>query len=69
MDDITLTQHVVQNAITDSDTQKLKLTCDRGHQLAAELGVDIRRIGDVCQVEKIKIVHCQLGCFGEHHKH
>ncbi len=46
------------------DGQRLTLSCERAHRLAAELNVDVRRIGAICQAENIKIVHCQLGCFG-----
>ena len=63
MDSQTLKEHVLNNSIRDGD--RLRLTCERGHQLSSALNVDIRRIGEICQAEGIKIVHCQLGCFGE----
>ncbi len=44
--------------------QRLILSCEQAHRLAVALQVDVRRIGAVCQTEKIKIVDCQLGCFG-----
>lgn len=64
MNEKTVEQHILQHAVRDGD--RLKLTCKRGHQLAAELGVAVARIGEICQVERIKITHCQLGCFGGH---
>ncbi len=41
------------------------ISCSQAHRLAAELGVAVKRIGEVCEADGIKIVHCQLGCFGE----
>jgi hypothetical protein len=48
---------------------KLKLSCHRAHVLAEELGVALGQIGQVCQAEGIKIINCQLGCFGDGSKH
>lgn len=63
MDDRQLAELILQNATRDGD--RLKLACERAHQLAAELGVDVCRIGEVCRAERIKITRCQLGCFGD----
>jgi hypothetical protein len=26
--------------------------------------VEVARFGEICRAERIKIAHCQLGCFG-----
>lgn len=63
MDDTALKQRVLGVAVRDG--ARLRLACAHAHRLAAELGIDVRRIGAICHAESIKIVHCQLGCFGE----
>jgi hypothetical protein len=42
---------------------KLKLPCKKAFQLAAEHGLSLKEIGDICNAEGIKIINCQLGCF------
>jgi len=39
------------------------LTCAEALSLAAELGVEPRQIGQACDEGKIRLGHCQLGCF------
>jgi len=39
------------------------LSCPQAFQIAERFGVAVRRIGDYCNAEGIKMVHCQLGCF------
>jgi hypothetical protein len=39
------------------------LACAEALSLAAELGVEPRRIGQVCDQENIRLGSCQLGCF------
>jgi len=39
------------------------LTCAQAMSLAAELGVEPRQIGSICDQEKIHLGSCQLGCF------
>ena len=54
------------NRIKDAATEiegKEKLTCKRAFQLAEELNVSLKDIGEICNAEGIKIIHCQLGCF------
>ncbi|MCP4454504.1 MAG: hypothetical protein GY809_23860 [Planctomycetes bacterium] len=41
------------------------LSCHRAHVLAEDLAVSLRDIGDICDDRGIKIVDCQLGCFGD----
>ncbi|MBM3318038.1 MAG: hypothetical protein FJY75_09325 [Candidatus Eisenbacteria bacterium] len=44
------------------------LPCRAALALAAELGVSPARIGKVCNAHGIRIVDCQLGCFGRARK-
>ena len=39
------------------------LTCAQALSLAAELGVEPKQIGRICDQEKIRLGGCQLGCF------
>jgi hypothetical protein len=55
-----------QEKMTDairSAAQNNRLTCEKAHDLARELNVSLQEIGAVCNVLKIKISACQLGCF------
>jgi hypothetical protein len=55
-----------QEKMTDairSAAQDNRLTCEKAHDLARELNVSLQEIGAVCNVLKIKISACQLGCF------
>jgi len=49
---------VVRKAAADN-----RLSCERAHELAEELKVPVSEIGKICNVLKIKITACQLGCF------
>jgi len=49
---------VVRKAAADN-----RLSCERAHELAEELKVPVSEIGKICNVLKIKITTCQLGCF------
>lgn len=40
------------------------LSCHQAHVLAESLGAELRLIGEICSEEHIKIVNCELGCFG-----
>ena len=42
-----------------------RLSCHRAHVLAEDLAVSLQAIGSVCHEQGIKIVDCQLGCFGD----
>jgi hypothetical protein len=48
----------VKNAATDG-----KLSCTRARQLAEELGVPPREIGQAANELEIKLFACELGCF------
>jgi len=49
---------VVRNAAVDN-----RLSCEKARELAEELKVPVGEIGRICNVLKIKITTCQLGCF------
>ena len=40
-----------------------RITCTQARNLAEELNVFPREIGDACDAMKIKIKACELGCF------
>jgi len=40
-----------------------KISCTKARQLAAEMGVPVRKIGEAANEAKIKIFACELGCF------
>lgn len=52
----------ISDAATERDGRKL-LACSQAFQIAEQFGVPVRKIGDYCTAEGIKMVHCQLGCF------
>lgn len=52
----------IKDAATEIESQG-KLPCKRAFQLAEELSLSLKDIGDICNAEGIKIIHCQLGCF------
>jgi hypothetical protein len=40
-----------------------KIPCATACRLAEELGISRKDLGDLLNELKIKIIHCQLGCF------
>lgn len=40
-----------------------RMTCERAHALALELGVPLELVGRALDLANIKITRCQLGCF------
>ncbi|MEW6388278.1 MAG: hypothetical protein AB1491_12250 [Thermodesulfobacteriota bacterium] len=40
-----------------------RIHCDAAFQLAEELGITRREMGDLLNELRIKITQCQLGCF------
>lgn len=42
---------------------RLRLSCAQAFALAEKAGVSVSDFGKACDQEKIKIAHCQLGCF------
>jgi len=53
---------IVRDRSKEVDGRRI-LTCAEALNLAAELGVEPRRIGQACDREKIRLSSCQLGCF------
>lgn len=45
-----------------------RLACREALAAGARLGVGAARIGRVCDAHDIRIVDCQLGCFGKRRK-
>lgn len=52
----------IKDAATEIDGQG-KLPCKKAFQLAEELNLSLKELGDICNAEDIKIIRCQLGCF------
>ncbi len=40
-----------------------KIPCAVAFRISRESDVPIRKVGDLCNQLKIKIIQCQLGCF------
>ncbi len=40
-----------------------KLPCAKAFKLAEEHGVSLKEIGEAANRAKVKVSHCQLGCF------
>ena len=58
-----LTKQVLKNATQVEGPPKL--SCHRAHVLAEESAVSLQVIGTICNEQGIKIVNCQVGCFGD----
>ncbi|MCK5861936.1 MAG: hypothetical protein KAH38_05595 [Candidatus Hydrogenedentes bacterium] len=52
----------VRAAAVERDGQKI-LACPAAFRIAEKFAIKVREVGDCCNAEKIKIAHCQLGCF------
>lgn len=50
-------------AIIRKSLEDGKLPCEAAYRIAAEHGVKLWQIGQICEEEQIKIKGCQLGCF------
>lgn len=40
-----------------------RLSCSSAWQIAGELGITKKEVGEACDELKVKIHSCQLGCF------
>jgi hypothetical protein len=40
-----------------------KISCEEARKLAREIGVELSKIGELCDQAAIKICACALGCF------
>ncbi|MBN1655573.1 MAG: hypothetical protein JXA30_17530 [Deltaproteobacteria bacterium] len=57
-----LVQLVLENC--QEEGGKKRMSCEAAFELAKQHQIEIAAIGKVCDELKIKIVKCQLGCFG-----
>ena len=48
---------------TQEEDGRMKLSCADAFRLVAELGVQPRDLGRICDRQNIKITKCQMGCF------
>jgi hypothetical protein len=48
----------IRNAMEDG-----RLPCEKAFQIAHDLNLSKRKVGEACNRLKIKISRCQLGCF------
>jgi hypothetical protein len=55
----------VREAVRERSSEG-RLSCARARALAEELGVVPLEVGEAANELGIKIVACQLGCFGQH---
>ena len=51
-------------ALLESRASDARISCTKALEIARETGVSSRRIGAIIDENGIKIVQCQLGCFG-----
>ncbi len=51
-------EEIIRQAVEDD-----RLPCTRAFQVAEELQVPVRVVGDACNRLGIRINRCQLGCF------
>ena len=60
-----MSDNIVEKVLeTAKDTDEGKrINCVQAFGLAKELNVSLKRIGDICNEQDIKIHNCQLGCF------
>ncbi|MHC5034718.1 MAG: hypothetical protein ACYTFZ_06750 [Planctomycetota bacterium] len=61
-----MTEHLDRRVIeaVEAEAEEGRIPCARALALARRLGVDPKKIGEACNRARVKIVHCQLGCFG-----
>ncbi len=46
------------------EAEDKKISCEQALALAERLGVEPRLIGEAADAQQVKIVECQLHCFG-----
>lgn len=66
-----MTDDQVKEAILDRTKEsdgRVCLTCGDAHIVADKLGVSLALVGRICELQKIKITSCMLGCFGGKHE-
>jgi hypothetical protein len=52
----------ILSAVREEDEKKM-LNCKQAFDLAVQLDVPIKTIGDICNENSVRICNCQLGCF------
>lgn len=62
MDTLEIVLKALRERASDQDG-RLVLTCAQAFSIAEEYAVEVGKIGQICNREKIKIAGCQLGCF------
>ncbi len=45
------------------EAPKLRLPCAKAFIIAADTGLSLAELGELCNELKVKIIKCQLGCF------
>jgi hypothetical protein len=45
------------------EAPKLRLPCGKAFAIAADNGLSLAEMGDLCNELEVKIIQCQLGCF------
>jgi hypothetical protein len=45
------------------DAPKMHLSCRKAFAIAEDTGLPPAELGKLCNELKVKIMHCQLGCF------
>jgi len=58
-------EKLLEILISESENQNDKkiLFCEKAHNISKANNVSLSEIGKLCNVEKIRIKKCQLGCF------
>jgi len=59
--DTKLVEAVIKTA--EEKNGRKKLSCAEAFRLAEQFGIEIGRIGQICNDNNIRISDCQLGCF------
>jgi len=62
MEDGVALMEAVKQAAVERDG-RMTLSCAEAFSLARNLGASLDAVGAACNEARVKIVHCQLGCF------
>ena len=55
-------REAVRQAAVDRDGRMI-LPCAQAFKIAEQFGEALSAVGQACNDEKVRIAHCQLGCF------
>ncbi len=61
MNDKEVLELMIKNAVVVDGKQKL--ACKAAWKLASKYGIPLKKIGELCNSNSIKICECSLGCF------